>query len=603
MPASAPTLQPPAGLKAFMLRATEPAGHVFSRTPSFAWTPVAGAAHYEFELATSKRFSENSVIWSEDAVKVPAESVPVALPWITGQSYSLYAHVRAVLRNGRYTPWSSAYGFNMRWTAVPQPMTPSYPGLVRWTTVAGADAYQVWFTDVGKWFTTTTNVADEREYYTFHQSAPWMSTVHWRVRPVRMLYGATANGLPAVSYGPWSPIYTSVNPPFATGPLAAVGTISGSTVSNAIAPASHDLMPAFLFTGNQDLYGVQQELYHVYVFTDQDCLNMVFSGSLVGSPAYAPRPTGPLALPTDAAGIATARTSYLADGAEPPIYTYDYMRIPSTEAGAGSSSGSTPPSGGGGAPSVNTVVGAKVDLWDTDWPTGRYYWTVMPVKAQTAANVGTTLSVSAPAGSPSITVANASVFAAGDSLDVGSGPSKETVVVTAINGSVLTLATPLKSFHVQGEPVVHQAGALDYRDTELTQDACASGRVLTFGKSSQPVVTGSTDAPYVSGLSPRGQLFSATTLKPRVYGSPLVAWEPALGADQYEVQYGRSSSFAGAKTVQTYGTSTTLPLAPGTWYYRVRGLDFLVPNKQQMSWSDPVTLVVAKPTFRVVHSR
>jgi hypothetical protein len=51
----------------------------------------------------------------------------------------------------------------------------------------------------------------------------------------------------------------------------------------------------------------------------------------------------------------------------------------------------------------------------------------------------------------------------------------------------------------------------------------------------------------------------------------------------------------------TFGTSAVLPLSPGTWYYRVRGFDFsLRTGSQQMSWSDPARIVVAKPRFRVV---
>jgi hypothetical protein len=51
----------------------------------------------------------------------------------------------------------------------------------------------------------------------------------------------------------------------------------------------------------------------------------------------------------------------------------------------------------------------------------------------------------------------------------------------------------------------------------------------------------------------------------------------------------------------TLGTSTVLPLKPGTWYYRVRGFNFALPTgAQQMSWSDPARIVVAKPKFRVV---
>ena len=63
---------------------------------------------------------------------------------------------------------------------------------------------------------------------------------------------------------------------------------------------------------------------------------------------------------------------------------------------------------------------------------------------------------------------------------------------------------------------------------------------------------------------------------PRFYGQPLIAWQPAAGADQYEVQW--SPKLCPWKTVGTqlpWGTSLTLPLSPGTWYYRVRGLGSL----------------------------
>jgi len=60
----------------------------------------------------------------------------------------------------------------------------------------------------------------------------------------------------------------------------------------------------------------------------------------------------------------------------------------------------------------------------------------------------------------------------------------------------------------------------------------------------------------------------------------------------------------------TFGTSAVLDqvvggkrvsLEPGTWYYRVRGLDFSLPGiARAMSWSDPVGFDVSKPTFKVV---
>ena len=599
-------LMPPQNLKAFLLRTDEPAGRTFSRTPSFAWVPVRGALRYEFELSTSRRFIENGIIYSTKALKSPVAAIPISLPWTTGASYSLFAHVRAITRTG-VTAWSAPYGFAMRWPSVPKPIEPSYPGLIRWTPIAGANAYMVWFVDANKWFTTLTNVADERELYTFHQDPAWTSSVRWRVRAVRWLYGATENGLPPVSYGPWSPVYTSYNPPFATSPLSVNGTIS-DVVSDALTPRAHELMPGFAFSGNTSLDGKQYELYHVYVFTDSDCLNMVYRGAIVGSPAYAPRPTGPLQLPGTASELNDARTKYLPDGDEGAVYTAEHIRVTSSESsktdgGSGGGTSSTGGQAGAGTslPISQVVNGAKVDLWDTDWPTGRYYWTVVPVAPVISTGAATSLTQAAPAGSTTLHVGNASGFSVGDVLAVGSAPATEQVVIQSISGTTITLAAGLTTAHPIGSPVGLPDGSIEYRDAELTQDACAAGRFLSFGKTSEPVVTG-TNAPFVSGLSPKGTLFSARRSRPTVYGTPLITWQPALGADYYEIQWSkRLDPWTPAGKKQTAGTAATLPLGPGLWYYRVRGLNTSVPGgKPQMSWSDPAAVQVAKPRFRIV---
>jgi hypothetical protein len=50
----------------------------------------------------------------------------------------------------------------------------------------------------------------------------------------------------------------------------------------------------------------------------------------------------------------------------------------------------------------------------------------------------------------------------------------------------------------------------------------------------------------------------------------------------------------------TGGTSMILPLAPGTWYYRVRGFDYNLPTgAQAMAWSQPEKIVVARPKYRI----
>ena len=288
----------PQGLHAFTLRANEPVVHTFSRTPSFAWNPVAGAVTYRFELSTSKDFSDSGIVWSSKGLKSPAVSVPISLPWMTGNPYSLFAHVRALTRRGA-TAWSAPFGFNMRWSAVPAPITPAYPGLLRWSTVPGANAYMVWLVDSGKWFSTRSNMADEREYYTFHQDPAYSGVVHWRVRPVRWLYGETENGLPSVSYGPWSPIYSNYNPPFATGPLTDVATVS-NVVSDATHTRQHEVMPAFVYRGNTSIWNTTQELYRVEVFTDEDCLN-------TGLPRRHHRRTGLRAAPDRASRPADRR--------------------------------------------------------------------------------------------------------------------------------------------------------------------------------------------------------------------------------------------------------------------------------------------------------
>src|SRR5712691_4990141 len=238
-PSQAP--QNPQGLKPFLVSVTEPTAHTFSRTPAFVWNPVKNAAAYEFELSTSPSFNEGSVVWSSDTLRSPAASISASLPWMTGNPYALWAHVRAISPTGATSDWSAPYGFNMASLAKPTKLPGTeYPGLVQWTMVDGATSYDIWFPDVGKIVRTRTNAADERELYTFHQLSPWPDVVHWRVRAVRAMYGKLPNLVPTISYGPWSDLQTSVNPPFQTGPLTDVAATSDAT-SDADNTAPHRL--------------------------------------------------------------------------------------------------------------------------------------------------------------------------------------------------------------------------------------------------------------------------------------------------------------------------------------------------------------------------
>ena len=636
-------LAAPLDVRGFVLTADEPSADTFTRTPAFAWKPVAGAKRYEFQLASARTFASGAVLARKSTVS-PAVALSFALPWISGTPYSLYARARAIAPNGTVGPWSDSFGFNMRWQDKPTPLAaPS--GLVRWTPVEGATGYDVWYLDAKRIFRTQTNVADEREYYTFHPDARWAGVVHWRIRAVRTLYGLGANGtgrngLPATSYGPWSPTYSSTNSDFvANAPLKVTETISDTT-STALTPAAHQMMPAFVYSGDTGVDGLQETLYRVYVATDSDCVNIVFRGAVTGGPAYAPRWAGTLALPQDVSGVTAASKEYVVSGSEGLTQMADYSSVVANEVlprdgadGAPITSGeddspSNPDTGATtdgvapvGTPTTPTPattkvsfppatlavdasdVGPPIDLWDTDWPTGRYFWTVVPVATYVKASFTSTLSATSPSGATTITVNGGDALTVGDVLMVGTGPAAEPATVVAVSGAVVTIAPPLKNTHGAGDTVFRAGGSLTYRDLELPQDACNAGRVLSFGKTSEPALAANKNSPYASGLSPTGKLVSAKSSKPAFYGAPLVSWWPAVAASAYEVQWSKSRYPFTTETtpILTYGTSAVLPLTAGTWYYRVRGINLTLPaGARAMAWSNPLPIVVAKPKFKII---
>jgi len=542
--ARGPALPAPGGLKTFAHHLGERSTQsstgvpVYSRTPSFAWAPVRAATHYEFELSTSARFlAGNGLVWSSRTLATPATAIPLSLPWITGQPASLYWRVRAVGGNG-VSAWSKAKPFTMRWTNLPTEWRPkrntaaNRPGYVRWHPVEGATAYQVWFVGIPKVITTVTNVADLREYYTLRDPA-WAGVARWRVRAVRAVYGRSKNTLPAVSYGPWTPVYewaNAANPLLNGKDVEPVAAISNSDRASTPGRAAlHNLMPVVLFKGNGN---TSAGLHRVYVFSDSDCVNVVYRGAIVGGPAYAPRASGPLALPTGLADADDAR-EFLKDGEEGETFTLDMAAVTTTEsasgndgaAEAGASGGSSAKPGG----SLTSRL-AKVDLWDRDFPKGRYYVAVVPVE------------------------------------------------------------------------LTDDDGRYQYQDTELAQDVCqgsraARPRMLSFGKEG----VGARPVSKATGLSPGGRLLSAASGVRQFYGPPLVTWEPAPAAVAYDVEWSRSSyPWRAAGSRRTPATSVMLPLTPGTWWYRVRGINESLPGNQKMSWSKHVRIQIKSPTFSVV---
>ena len=227
----------------------------------------------------------------------------------------------------------------------------------------------------------------------------------------------------------------------------------------------------------------------------------------------------------------------------------------------------------------------------------------MPVAFESAAPTQTALAQATAPGAGSFRIASTTGFAAGQLIRIGTDSTQETLVIASVDTTLNQVITTTGSTYAHGvdELVQNLTATLDYWDQELPQDLCAAGRVQSFGKGSRPLVAGST-SPFASGLSPRGLLTTAARSVPSFYGTPLVAWEPALGADQYQVQWSKKS-YPWVKVGEkfTYATSALLPLEPGLWYYRVRGVNFSLPGSARaMSWSAPVGVKVATPTFTVV---
>jgi len=557
----------PGDLRAFLLRADEPVAHQYARTPAFTWAPVSQqGGHYQFELSTSPQFDDGSLVYKDNHVPVPVATVPRELPWMTGDPYALWAHVRWISSDAtRATRWSKPFGFNMQWGATDVPrQLPAPVGLIRWAPIDGATEYQVLYLDLHplKEFETTTNVADEREYFTFHSALGYGTAIHWRVRAVRDVasLGAPSNGLPAVSYGPWSPIFTTTNPAQNAGTVAPSDIVADRWQKAPGKAQAFDLTPAFAWQPSVPVItdGIDpgSPLYRVYIATDRNCVNRVFTGSIVGSPAFAPRTSGgPIGLPADTSALATAKAGkYPGAGSEGTALDAVGDKVTPNEAAAGGSSGaaagaasgsaasgSSSPSGSAGGP-VAPAGPSPVELWDSGWPSGRYYWTVVPV-------------------------------------------------------TVYATAAPDPN---QANPVV----PVGYQDTAVPQDACQAGDVMSFGKVTPPVVT-SKGRPFVSGVSPSSRYVASAGAHPAVSSLPLVAWEPAVGATRYQIELSRSLyPWHPLKKFGTPATSSILPLSrhdAGVWYYRVRGVNSALPiGAQRMAWSDPVRIQITGGRFTVI---
>ena len=105
----------------------------------------------------------------------------------------------------------------------------------------------------------TTNVADEREFYTFHQAASWLSTVHWRIRAVRDDFNKRAER-PADRDARRLEPGLQLRQPAVHRRAAEARSRRCRTSSRPGASSSpaQRLMPAFVYSGNQSFLALSQ---------------------------------------------------------------------------------------------------------------------------------------------------------------------------------------------------------------------------------------------------------------------------------------------------------------------------------------------------------
>ena len=124
------------------------------------------------------------IVYDNQTLVTPVEAPPLTLPWITGSPHALYARVRAT--SSRADAVEPTFGFDVTPPAPPTPL-PSYPGLLRWTPVEGADCVPGLAdrhpAKIGDRPARTSSTSASSTPST--RSQQWIGTVRWRVRALR----------------------------------------------------------------------------------------------------------------------------------------------------------------------------------------------------------------------------------------------------------------------------------------------------------------------------------------------------------------------------------------------------------------------------------
>jgi hypothetical protein len=143
------TAGPARGAVARPAQTAPTAGAVVEFVPSFAWTPVAGADKYEFQISADAGMNSPVLGQGKDDF-FTKNTRATLLKTIPNGTY--YWRVRATTAAGGISTWTEPRSFRKQWNLQPVVQTPSsgaaltYPGspvVLNWAGVAGASHYLV----------------------------------------------------------------------------------------------------------------------------------------------------------------------------------------------------------------------------------------------------------------------------------------------------------------------------------------------------------------------------------------------------------------------------------------------------------------------------
>lgn len=164
---------------------------VLEALPAFAWSPVAGADHYEFEIAADPGFDSPVLGFGYDQFKTRNTRATLRKTIPNG---TYWWRVRGITAKGALGPWSPTRAFTKAWNTPPDLLSPTEgewvvhpanPLKLRWTEVARAREYRVEVSAHPSLASLVGDVKTEATTLTLGPNGLLTSgTYYWRVTPL-----------------------------------------------------------------------------------------------------------------------------------------------------------------------------------------------------------------------------------------------------------------------------------------------------------------------------------------------------------------------------------------------------------------------------------